>query len=265
MGGRVELPDWAAGVDPDRPSAARIYDYLLGGSHNFAADREVARQAMAAMPDVAMQARANRDFVRRAVRLVSANGVRQFLDLGSGIPTQGSVHDMAPHARVVYVDLDPVAVAHSRRILAGHDRAIAVGADFRRPLDIVADPTVRAVLDFEQPMAVLLVAVLHAVGDADDPYRAVAQLRASIATGSYLVIAHGTADSRPDESGELVKVSQRTTTPLTLRRRDQIARFFDGFDLVEPGLVWAVQWHPDDPPPGAPERSGNLVGVGRKP
>lgn len=259
----MDLPDWVyEGMDVGLPSAARIYDYLLGGSHNLAVDREVARLAVQAMPDVAVQARANRDFLQRAVRFLVAAGIGQFLDLGAGMPTEGSVHELAAGARVVYVDLDPVAVAHSRKILAGCDGVTAVAGDFRRPAEILADPQVRAVLDLDQPVAVLLVAVLHALPDQDDPFGAVAQLREALAPGSYLVIAHGTDESRPAVAADLVRVSQRTTTPLIVRSRAEITRFFDGFELIDPGLVWAPQWRPDAPVPEQPELSGNLVGVG---
>ena len=264
-------PDWVPpDVDVTKPSASRIYDYLLGGSHNFAADREVARAAMAAMPDVTVQAQANRAFLHRAVRYLVEVGVRQFLDLGSGIPTLGNVHDvagrLAPDAGVVYVDIDPVAVAHARHLLAGNPRAAVVHADLRHPPRVLADPALRGVLDLSRPVAVLAVAVLHAISDADHPARIVAQYRDALAPGSYLAIAHG-VDSRPDEAQELVALSQRTTTPLTLRTRAQIQALFDGFDLVEPGLVWAPLWHPETPQevPDQPQLSGNLVGVGCKP
>src|SRR5690348_3004214 len=179
------LPDWAPeGVQVDRPSAARIYDYLLGGSHNFAADRAVAEQAIAAIPDLVTQARGNRAFMNRAVRFLLGQGVRQFLDLGSGIPTVGNVHELArrtaPDARVVYVDLDPVAVAHSRHVLSGIDEVVAVQADMRRPAEILADERVRAVLDFDQPIAILAVAVLHAISDDDDPFGAINVVRDAV-------------------------------------------------------------------------------------
>jgi SAM-dependent methyltransferase len=267
----MELPEWAPeGVQVDRPSAARIYDYLLGGFHNFAADREVARLAIEAKPDVPVQARVNRAFLHRAVRHVLSQGVDQFLDLGSGIPTLGNVHDIArqdhPEARVVYVDIDPVAVAHSRHVLVGNERVTAVQADLRRPLEIVADPAVQAVIDFSRPVAVLLVAVLHAVPDRDKPGQVLAELRDALAPGSFLVIAHGTQDSRPEESVRLAEISQRTTTPLSLRTHAEILALFDGFELVEPGLVWAPLWRPESPHqvPEHPEMSSNLAGVGRR-
>ncbi len=263
-------PDWVPEtIDVEQPSAARIYDYLLGGSHNFAADRDVARQAIAAMPDVPVQAHANRAFLRRAVQYLAEMGVRQFLDIGSGIPTLGNVHELArqaaPGARVVYVDLDPVAVAHSRAILAGTDRVTVIQEDLRHPTGILGHPDLKAVLDLDAPVAVLLVAILHVIPDGDDPYRIVSALRDALAPGSWLAIAHGTDDSRPAESEELRRLSQKTATPLTLRSRAEVQRFFAGWDLVEPGLVWAPQWHPDSPDDVGehPELSSNLVGLGR--
>ncbi len=264
----MDRPDWSPeGVQVDRPSAARIYDFLLGGSHNFAIDRAVAEQAVAAVPDLAIQARANRAFMNRAVRYLLSQGIRQFLDLGSGIPTTGNVHEVAqrevPEARVVYVDIDPVAVLHAQHILAGNDRATAVQADLRHPLDIMADARIRGVLDLDQPVAVLLVAVLHSIPDADDPFTAVEQLKRAMTAGSYLIVGHAAQQHRP-EADSLVEISKQTTTPLSLRTAEEIAHFFDGLELVEPGLVWTSAWRPEHPV-DAPERSGNLAGVGRKP
>jgi hypothetical protein len=263
-------PEWVPpDVDVTRPSAARIYDYLLGGSHNFAADREVGRAAIAAMPDVTVQAQANRAFLHRAVRYLVDKGVRQFLDLGSGIPTLGNVHEIAqeidPDAAVVYVDIDPIAVRHSQHILRGNRRAAAVLGDLRQPRRVLADPDLRKVLDLGRPVAVLAVAVLHAIGDADDPVAVIAAYRDAMVAGSYLAIAHGT-DNRLDEGKRLVELSERTPTPLTMRTRAQVEAMFDGFDLIEPGLIWAPLWHPESPDevPDRPELSGNLVGVGRK-
>jgi SAM-dependent methyltransferase len=261
------VPD---GIDLERPSAARIYDYLLGGSHNFAVDRDVARAAIAAMPDVAIQAQANRAFLHRAVRYLATIGVHQFLDLGSGIPTLGSVHEIAqgvaPDARVVYVDIDPVAVAHSRHLLDGNDAATVLHHDLRRPNRILADVELHTVLDLERPVAVLALAVLHAMSDADDPGGVIARFRDALAPGSFLVIAHGADSSSLEETKRLVEISARTPTPLNLRTAVEIRALFDGFELVEPGLVWAPLWHPEHPDdlPERPERSGNLVGVGRK-
>lgn len=263
-------PDWAPeSIDINTPSIARGYDYLLGGSHNFAVDREHAQKVIAAMPDVRLQVRENRAFLRRAVRFLVDAGVRQFLDIGSGIPTVGNVHEIAqqaaPDARVVYVDIDPVAVAHSEQILAGNDRATVIREDLRRPEAILNHPRTRALLDFDQPVGLLLVAILHAIPDHEDPFGIMERLRAGLCPGSHVVIGHGTAESRPAEMGEVAQLTRQTTTPITLRPRSEVERFFAGLDLVEPGVVWAPLWRPESPDDVGehPERASNLVGVGR--
>lgn len=254
----------------ERPSAARIYDYLLGGAHNFACDRAVAEQALAAKPDLRVQAVANRDFLGRAVEYLTGVGIRQFLDIGSGIPTVGSVHAIArrahPDARVVYVDRDAVAVAHAQAILGDDPHVVVVKEDLRHPDHILDHPLTRAVLDLDQPVAVLLVAILHVIPDSDDPYGIVTELHRATAAGSHLVIAHGTADGAEEESRKLETLSRSTDTPMTMRSRSDVARFFTGWDPVDPGVVWAPEWHPrpDTPVPDDPTRSGNLVAVGRR-
>jgi SAM-dependent methyltransferase len=267
----MERPDWAPeGIDTERFSAARVYDYMLGGSHNFAVDREFARQILEFMPDTALQAQANRAFLHRAVRYLAEAGARQFLDIGSGIPTRGNVHEIAqkiaPEARVVYVDVDPVAVAHSRQILADNDLATAIQQDLRRPDAILDHPEVRALLDPGQPIAVLLMALLHAIPDADEPHRIVARIRDRLAPGSYLAISHGTPESRPEELRRLAEASGRGGYSLTPRPRADVLRFFDGFELVEPGLVWAPEWRPEhvNEISDDPSHSNSLAGVGRK-
>jgi SAM-dependent methyltransferase len=268
--------NWARGVDPYQPTAARMYDYYLGGSHNFAADREAAHGVIAAMPAVRQIAIANRAFLARAVRYLLDMGIRQFLDIGSGIPTVGNVHEVAqraiPDARVVYVDIDPVAVMHSKHILAGNARAAAVLGDLRQPaelLELLAKPELREVFDLDQPTAVLVVSVLHFV-PGDEAYEAVDQLRDVLAPGSYLAVTHGAAEGFDRAEAQAVQgVYQSTSTPGGLRTRAQIATFFDGFELVDPGLVWVSQWRPEPEGPedfGArPELSGILAAVGRKP
>jgi SAM-dependent methyltransferase len=274
----MDADEWDArgGIDPARPTAARMYDYYLGGMNNFAADRAAAEEVIARMPDVRLIAQVNRAFLRRTVRLLVERGIRQFLDIGSGIPTVGSVHQaaqqMSADSRVVYVDIDPVAISHARTLLEGNPLATAVLGDLRRPrdlLDQLDQPALRAVLDLRQPTALLLVAVLPFV-IGDEAREAVAQLRQALVPGSYLALSHGVVGGYvSDQAQAAMKVYQATTTPFCLRTREQIMAFFAGFELVDPGLVWLSQWHPE---PGAPadafgdhpERSGALGGVGRR-
>lgn len=267
----MRRPSWAPSeVDLSRPSAARVYDYYLGGSHNFEVDRAMAREAIAMWPELPAIMQSNRAFLRRAVRYLVGQGINQFLDIGSGIPTVGNVHEVAHEAdsmaRVVYVDSDPVAVAHSRAILAGDERTTVVRADLREPDTILNDPTVRGAIDLEQPVAVLMVAVLHFVPDQDDPFGAVGQVRDRLASGSHLILSHASAEGRPEVAASHRQLYSRTPTPMTMRSRAEIARFFDGFELVEPGLVWLPLWRPDSPSSAInkPERTTGFAGVGRK-
>ena len=254
-------PEWApADVDIDRPSVARIYDYNLGGSHNFAVDREVAEQLNRAMPGLPAANGANRSFLRRAVQALTAAGIRQFLDLGSGIPTVGNVHEIAwrdaPEARVVYVDIDPVAVAHSQAILAGDPRSGVVLSDLREVDRILSDPVVGGLLDFRAPVAVLAVAVLHFVPDSADPAGIVRRLREATVPGSYLVVSHATAEGESASDARAAgDASNRNRIGLTLRGRAEVARLFDGYRLVEPGLVYTPQWRPE---PGGVEEFGGV-------
>ncbi|SCL21961.1 S-adenosyl methyltransferase [Micromonospora pallida] len=265
----MERPDWAPDdVDLTRPSVARAYDYWLGGSHNFEVDREFARQAMAAVPGLRMVARANREFLHRAVRFMLDQGVRQFLDIGSGIPTVGNVHEIAQQvdsdARVVYVDIDPVAVAHSTQILAGQPNAVALLEDLRHPEAILDHPETRRLLDLDRPVGLLLVSVVHAIPDEDDPWGLVRRLWTALAPGSCVAISHVTTDSRPDEMGEGARLSSRTSTPVTARPRARVEDLFAGLDLVEPGVVWSPLWRPENPADVGenPEQMSFYVGVG---
>jgi hypothetical protein len=259
------------GVDTRRANVARVYDYLLGGTHNFLPDQDLGRALAAVEPNMQSGARANRDFLGRAVRFLSSAGIRQYLDIGSGIPTQGNVHEVAqaadPAARVAYVDLDPVATAHSRAILDGNDRAAVIEADLRTPEKILADPGMR-LLDLSQPVGLLLAAVLHFISDEEDPWQVVATLRDSLARGSYLVVCHATNESRPAVAQAAQTVYNRSVAiQAHTRSRADILRFFDGFDLVDPGLVYIPLWRPDSPAdvPSDPARIWALVGVGRRP
>lgn len=231
-------------------SIARVYDYLLGGSHNFPADRAAAGEFLARWPDAAETMNANRAFLGRAVRYLSEHaGIRQFLDVGSGIPTMGNVHEIAQQAaadcRVVYVDNDEVAVLHSQAILSGNENTAVIQADLRRPQEILDHPGLRGMLDLSRPAALLLVAVLHFFPDEEDPARLVAVLCDALAPGSYVVISHGTTDAQPQHVAEAMAHYARTTAPFQPRGYDDVLRFFGGLALVEPGLVHVSRWRPD--------------------
>ena len=265
--------DWVPpGVDTKRANPARVYDYLLGGTHNFLADQDAGRAILAVEPNTRPGARANRAFLGRAVRFMAAEGIRQFLDIGSGIPTEGNVHEIAQQAvlgaRVAYVDNDPVAVAHALAMLDGKVDAGIAEADLREPRQILADHEVRRHIDLARPAGLLLSMVLHFISDDEDPWRVVATLRDALAPGSYLVLAHLTNESRPAVAQAAETVYNRSvSTDIHMRSRADILRFFDGFDLVEPGLVYMTQWRPDSPAdvPDDPGQFWVLVGVGRKP
>ncbi|MCA2202071.1 SAM-dependent methyltransferase [Streptomyces griseoincarnatus] len=268
----MERPAWAPrSIDITVPSVSRMYDYYLGGSHNFEVDREAARKAMEFMPGLPKVMQANRAFMRRAVRFAVGEGVTQFLDIGSGIPTFGNVHEVAraadPEARVMYVDRDPVAVAHSKVVLEGDDRADILAADLRKPQDILGSDEVGRLIDLNRPVALLLVAILHFVEEADDPYGAVAELREALAPGSMLVLTHATYEGiplPPERAEGAVDVYRDMRNPLIMRTRDEIARFFEGYDMVEPGLVPMPRWRPDTAPEDEdPYAFSGLAGVGR--
>jgi hypothetical protein len=258
------------GVDPNRPSASRIYDYFLGGTHNFAADRAVADRAIELVPELPKIMRANRAFLHRVVRHALADGVTQFLDLGSGIPTEGNVHDVAlaadPRARVVYVDRDPTAVLHASDLLAGVASAVAVHGDLLDPRALHADSQVRALLDFDQPVCVLMIAVLHFVPDGPALDAALAHYRSAAAPGSYLAVSHATNSARPEEIDRVTDLYNRTGTPLVVRNRDQLATIFEGWQLVPPGIVYSPEWRPDpdEPTVADPASYITLAGVAVK-
>jgi hypothetical protein len=268
---RVELPDWAPeGVDITVPNAARMYDYMLGGSHNFAVDRECVEQVERTFPNARQGAHFNREFLVRVVEWLVGAGIRQFLDIGSGIPTVGNVHEIAeraaPGVRVVYVDIDPVAVAHTRALLAGHPRFGVAQADLRRPTNIIGHPDVRGLLDFSEPVAAMLVSVLHFIPDADDPYGIVTQLRDAVVAGSYIALSHGTKVAELAEALEASRrIYERTPTPAHPRSREEVARLLTGLDVVEPGIVPITDWHPDPSRNAIEPWPSVLAAVGRKP
>ncbi len=269
----VEDLSWAPpGVDASRASAARVYDYWLGGTHNFQADRDAARALIAVEPNARGFARQNRAFLVRAVRFMARAGVRQFLDIGSGIPTQSNVHQVArsvaPAARVVYVDCDPVAVAHSRAILGTDPGSAVIQADLRDPTSILSDAAARRLLNPAEPTGLMLGAVLHFLSDAEDPWQIVATLRDALAPGSYLALSHASGDGRADGDAEVREkaYNSRVANNATLRCRAAIERFFEGFELLDPGVVFPPLWRPDSPD-DVPEEPGAfwaLAGVGRR-
>lgn len=257
-------------VQTDRPSAARIYDYYLGGSHNFAVDREFAERAMALWPQLPEIMRENRAFLGRAVRFLSGHGVTQFLDLGSGIPTVGNVHEVAQSenadARVVYIDSDPVAATLSRTLLGGAPNTGIVQADLRDVESVLAAVETRRLLDLSAPVAVLMIAVLHFVPDADDPAGIIDRYRAATARGSYLAVSHATREGDPGQADPHVALYAQTGTPMTMRSRAEIAAILGEFAPVDPGIVYLPQWrpHPRSRSVSDPQRFSGYAVVGRR-
>lgn len=259
-----------AAFDVSVPNVARIYDYFLGGKDNFAADREAAEELRRVLPDAEMACRENRDFLRRAVRYLAREaGIHQFIDIGSGLPAAENTHEIAqeirPDSRVVYVDYDPVVVAHGRALLESSPNVAVIDADLRRPGVIVGSQSLGELVDFSMPVAILLVAVLHFIGNDDDPYGIVDILKSVMAPGSYLIISHVTQDnvSREENAGGLA-VYEKASAPVAPRHYDEILKFFDGVELVEPGLVNISEWNSSKWRSSEPVRQLIYGGVGRK-
>ncbi|MEU8344504.1 S-adenosyl methyltransferase [Actinomadura meyerae] len=255
----------AAGLDTGSPNVARMYDYWLGGKDNFAADREAAQRVVDISEGrVVRGVRLNRAFLRGAVRAAAEAGVRQFLDLGSGLPTRENVHEAAaaavPDARTVYVDYDPVVCAHGRALLAGTSNVGFAEADLRRPDEVLGHPAVRDLLDPSEPVALLLVSVLHFVADEDDPHALVARYRDALAPGSRLILSHLASDAFPERMAQAEQVYEGASARLGARPSAEIRRFFDGFALLPPGLTGPREWLGDTDPEG--ERFAGLVGTG---
>jgi hypothetical protein len=256
--------------DTSKAHQARVYDHLLGGQDNYAADRAAAEEMLKAYPDTAFTARANRAFLGRAVRYLAGEaGIRQFLDLGTGIPTAGNTHQVAqaiaPESRVVYVDYDPVVLAHARALLTSNGAGATeyIDADLR-DTDTILTQAAES-LDFTKPVAVTMLTILHALPDSDDPFAIVAKIIDAVPSGSYLAITHAASDLiDPQElRGLYDSLNGKAQQQFQWRPREQVARFFDGTDLVEPGLVRVDDWRPE---PGAagPRKSGMWAAVGRK-
>jgi hypothetical protein len=228
------------GVDPDTPSPARLYDYYLGGTDNFRADRDAAERIRALMPELADAAWANRGFHQRAARwLAGTPGIRQFLDIGSGLPTQNNTHQavarVASDARVVYVDNDPMVRVHASSLLTGAGNTRFITADVRDPESVLGHPQTRELIDFGQPVGLLMTAVLHFVADGSDPHGLVARLVAELAPGSYLVLSHITADQKPPAAVQaILDIYAHATEQIHMRTRAEVERFFDGLELLPP-------------------------------
>jgi hypothetical protein len=262
-------PDVPAEIDQSHPSIARVYDAILRGKDNFAVDRAVAEQAHRAFPDGGEAAFINRRLLGRAVRFMARQGVDQFLDLGSGLPTVQNTHQIAqsvnPKARVVYVDNDPIVLAHGRALLAENEHTTVVTADLREPGMILANPGIVTFLDLSRPVGLILNAVIHHVLDEEDPYGILDSYKQGMAPGSYLLLTHFSSSS--PEARALEAVLLRTIGRGQLRTKEQIERFFDGLDIVEPGIVYLPQWRPEEPVTEPLDISGLLYvgGVGHKP
>ena len=259
------------GVDTRIPNMARMYDYALGGKDNFASDREAVQNLFQLAPENVYVPRANRKFLGKAARFAAEQGIRQFVDLGAGLPSQGCTHEVArqvqPDARVVYVDSDPVVLAHARALLAGHDAGIAiVGEDIRNTERILDNPDLQRLIDFSQPVAVLFVAILHGIPDADGPAEIVAEWVRRLVPGSYVILSHLTREGHPAEIVQKKEeIFARSSTPMAYRGRDDILRLFGGLELVEPGLTTVTRWR-DDSPDAQLDAAGAWVlgGIGRK-
>ncbi|PYC85842.1 methyltransferase [Streptomyces tateyamensis] len=261
----------ATDLRPEMPHPARIYNYFLGGKDNFPADRAAAEQMIAVAPRTPGAAKANRAFLQRAVRFVAGQGIDQFLDIGTGIPTAGNTHEVAqqvnPKAGVVYVDNDPIVLAHARALMAGagHGATAVIQADLREPAAILADPRVHEVLDFDRPVALMLVAVLHFVDEELDPYGLVATLLEALPSGSYLILSHATGDFDPPATAEAGKqIYKKAAAQVSPRTREQVARFTAGLEEVEPGLVALSRWRPESAEQAEVWAPGYAV-VARKP
>ncbi len=252
---------------------ARVYDYWLGGKDNYAADRVLGDAMIELVPSTRPAVRANRAFLGRAVRYLAGEaGIRQFLDIGTGIPTAGNVHEVAqsaaPESRVFYVDNDPIVLAHARALMTSHPAGATafIQADLREPGKILADPELRATLDLGRPVALMLIAILHFVNDADDGARGiVAELVDALPSGSYLTISHLTADFDPEEAAAGRAAGQRSGITYVPRSRAEVAAFFTGLDLVDPGVVPLLEWRPDSGTPQDPLAVRMYAAMGRKP
>ena len=262
--------DWRTTFRPDIPSAARIYDYLLGGKDNYPADRAVAEAMIALIPNVQLAVQWNRAFLRRVVRyLIHEAGIRQIVDIGAGLPTVGNTHEIAldacPDARVVYVDHDPVVLAHARSMLHNVPNTAVIEHDLLEPDEILADPMLRGLIDFREPVAFLFLSILHFVPDEADPAALIAALLEPFAAGSHVAISHATPDTVP-EVHDVERVFDEATEQAHVRSRSEVRKLVSGLEVVEPGLTWPPEWRPDpgDEIPANAAESYYCVLVARK-
>jgi SAM-dependent methyltransferase len=273
------MPDeeWAPrGIDVSKPSVARVYDFMLGGKDNFAADRKVAELALRVAPDAPDSALANREFLHRVVRYLAAEaGIRQFIDIGSGLPSQGNVHEIAqavaPEARVIYVDNDPIVLAHARALLADNSNTTVIQADIRRPEEILDSPVVHDFIDLSRPVGLLLFAILHHLNDDEDPEGLAARFRDALAPGSLLGLSHfhNPGAALPEvaaQAAEAERMFNETLGTGRWRTHEEILAYFGAMELIEPGLVPVAAWRPE---PGDRANQGITYhtfvgGVGRK-
>lgn len=257
-------------IDTSRPHPARMYDYFLGGRDNYEVDREAAQRVLDVVPDVVHGARANRAFLQRAVGFLAESGIRQIIDIGTGIPTSPNTHEIAhaisPDVRIAYIDNDPIVATHAGARLTNTGNTGFFLADMREPRTILDHPTISELIDFNEPVALMLVSVLHFVTDEEDPAGMLATLRDALPEGSHLVLSHATGDFHEDTVGDVLSVYKKATAALTARTHAEVLALFDGFDLVDPGLVQVPLWRPEGATPGPAElsRVGVYGGIGRK-
>ncbi|MFC3989717.1 SAM-dependent methyltransferase [Actinoplanes siamensis] len=258
-------------IDPNRPSPARVYDAFLGGTHNFAVDRSVASRIVELVPEMGALARANRAFLRRVVRWAVARGVRQFIDLGSGIPAEGNVHEVAlaadPAVRVAYVDVDPTAVLYARHLLTDEPHTVVVQGDLRDARSVLNDPDLLTLIDLGRPVGILMFAVLHFIPDGPVLDALLRDYREAVAPGSVMAVSHASGGLHPDAMARVADLYSRTGTPFVPRDQARLAALFDGWELVEPGVVHGADWHPEpaDEPLDVAAASLMLAGVGLRP
>ncbi|MFF4713080.1 SAM-dependent methyltransferase [Streptomyces eurythermus] len=256
-------------IDTSRPHPARMYDYYLGGKDSYPVDEEAAERVISFLPAIRIAARTNRSFMNRAARLLAERGVTQFLDIGTGIPTEPNLHQVVqavnPQARVVYVDNDPIVLRHAEALLRSTPEGATkyIEADVREPEKIIG--SAKEILDFEEPVALSLVALLHFVSDEYRPYELVNDLLAPLPSGSFLMLSHVTGDFDPAGWAKAVDIYRKSGVPAQVRSRDEVARFFTGLDLIDPGVQVVTDWHPEPDQEFADEQVPLYVGVARKP